>query len=80
VHREYIIDSPGNYDRNKPYPLISAWHPLGGGCWCVERQGCDAGIPVIWCPFLDRYGMPDFAPTAIRKFFYPLLVKNFRDI
>jgi poly(3-hydroxybutyrate) depolymerase len=36
---------------------------------CVEYQGCDAGHPVVWCPFFGHHGTPDFSPTAIWNFF-----------
>lgn len=29
-HREYILDIPDNYDKNKAYRLVFGWHPLGG--------------------------------------------------
>lgn len=28
--REYILFVPTNYDQNKPYRVVFAWHPLGG--------------------------------------------------
>ena len=34
-HREYIIDLPDNYDKNKPYRLIFGWHWLGGSAGAV---------------------------------------------
>ncbi len=34
-HREYILDVPGNYDKNKPYRLIFAFHWLGGSAGAV---------------------------------------------
>ncbi len=39
AHREYIIDIPGNYDWNKPYRLIFAWHWLGGNAGAVAGGG-----------------------------------------
>jgi poly(3-hydroxybutyrate) depolymerase len=39
AHREYIIDLPDNYDRNKPYRLIFAWHWLGGNAGAVAGGG-----------------------------------------
>jgi len=36
---------------------------------CVEYQNCDAGHPVVWCPFFGHHGTPDFAPWAIWNFF-----------
>jgi poly(3-hydroxybutyrate) depolymerase len=36
---------------------------------CVEYQGCDAGNPVVWCPFAGSHGTPGFGPTAIWNFF-----------
>jgi len=34
-HREYILDVPANYDRNKPYRLIFGFHWLGGSAAAV---------------------------------------------
>jgi len=31
----------------------------------VNYQGCDAGYPVIWCPFAGVHEPPSFAGTAI---------------
>jgi poly(3-hydroxybutyrate) depolymerase len=39
AHREYIIDLPENYDSNKPYRLIFAWHWLGGNADAVAGGG-----------------------------------------
>ena len=39
AHREYIIDLPDNYDRNKPYRLIFAWHWHGGTAGAVAGGG-----------------------------------------
>ncbi len=39
AHREYIIDLPDNYDKNKPYRLIFAWHWLGGNAGAVAGGG-----------------------------------------
>lgn len=30
MEREYILTLPDDYDSSKPYPVIFAWHPLGG--------------------------------------------------
>lgn len=30
TQREYIVKVPSDYDRNKPYRLVFAWHGLGG--------------------------------------------------
>jgi poly(3-hydroxybutyrate) depolymerase len=30
LSREYIIDIPTNYDKNKPYKLVFCWHWMGG--------------------------------------------------
>jgi polyhydroxybutyrate depolymerase len=30
VSRDYILTLPNDYDANRPYPLIFAWHPAGG--------------------------------------------------
>lgn len=39
LHREYIIDIPVNYNANKPYRLIFAWHPLGGNADGIANDG-----------------------------------------
>ena len=36
---------------------------------CVEYQGCDAGQPVVWCPWDGPHATPGFAGTAIWAFF-----------
>lgn len=36
---------------------------------CVEYQNCDAGHPVVWCPFAGPHGTPDFMAWAIWDFF-----------
>jgi poly(3-hydroxybutyrate) depolymerase len=30
IDRTYILDVPADYDPDKPYKLVFAWHPLGG--------------------------------------------------
>jgi polyhydroxybutyrate depolymerase len=35
---------------------------------CVSYQGCDAGFPVVWCPFDGVHEPPPFAGTAIWAF------------
>lgn len=30
MQRQYIVKTPADYDRNKPYRLVFAWHGLGG--------------------------------------------------
>jgi len=37
--REYILSVPSNYDANKPYVLIFAWHPWGGSAQQVAGTG-----------------------------------------
>ncbi|HEX6764768.1 MAG TPA: hypothetical protein VF103_04805, partial [Polyangiaceae bacterium] len=37
--REYILAVPTNYDQNRPYRLIFAWHPLGGNAQQVAGNG-----------------------------------------
>lgn len=36
---------------------------------CVTYQGCDAGDPVVWCPFDGVHQPPPFAGPAIWSFF-----------
>jgi polyhydroxybutyrate depolymerase len=37
--REYILAVPSNYDQNRPYKLIFAWHPWGGSAQQVAGTG-----------------------------------------
>jgi polyhydroxybutyrate depolymerase len=37
--REYILALPANYDMNRPYPLVFAWHPLGGSAQSTAGSG-----------------------------------------
>lgn len=37
--REYIIAVPSDYDSNKPYRLVFAWHPWGGSAQQVAGMG-----------------------------------------
>jgi poly(3-hydroxybutyrate) depolymerase len=39
TQREYIVKLPANYDANKPYKLVFAWHYLGG-----NAQGIATGF------------------------------------
>ncbi|WP_428241371.1 RICIN domain-containing protein [Gynuella sp.] len=36
---------------------------------CVEYQGCDAGYPVVWCPWSGGHLTPPFHSSAIWTFF-----------
>ncbi|AJQ93105.1 RICIN domain-containing protein [Gynuella sunshinyii] len=36
---------------------------------CVEYQGCDAGYPVVWCPWSGGHSTPPFQSSAIWTFF-----------
>jgi len=40
---------------------------------CVAYQGCDAGDPVVWCPFDGVHQPPPFAGPAIWSFFSQFL-------
>jgi poly(3-hydroxybutyrate) depolymerase len=37
--REYIIAIPENYDPERAYPVVFAWHPLGGSAQQVAGMG-----------------------------------------
>ena len=37
--REYILAVPNNYDSNRPYRLVFAWHPLGGSAQQTAGNG-----------------------------------------
>jgi polyhydroxybutyrate depolymerase len=37
--REYILAVPSNYDSNRPYRLVFAWHPLGGSAQQTAGNG-----------------------------------------
>lgn len=68
LNREYIIDIPGNYDRNKPYRLIYAWHWLGGTADIVANdqyynmKGVANGNAIFVAP--DRYGSDNGWPNT----------------
>ena len=38
VEREYIVGLPENYDPNRPYRLVFAWHGLGGSAAMIARN------------------------------------------
>jgi polyhydroxybutyrate depolymerase len=57
--REYILRVPSNYDQNRAYPLIFAWHPLGGSAQQTAGsgdrgyyglQGASAGAAILVAP------------------------------
>jgi poly(3-hydroxybutyrate) depolymerase len=48
LDRTYVIDVPTNYDPNKPYTLLFAWHPNGGNAQSIaDTDGGYYGIKPI---------------------------------
>jgi polyhydroxybutyrate depolymerase len=60
---EMAVDEFASVDHCKNQPLIS------DSDGCTRRAGCDAGYPVVWCPFDGVHQPPPFAGASIWRFF-----------
>jgi poly(3-hydroxybutyrate) depolymerase len=84
--RSYVLSVPDVYDANEPYPLVFAWHGLGGSgtgarqYFRIEQQAGGQAIFVYpsALPLESQGGQPawDLSPTGIDAAFFDALLAD----